>query len=156
MAPKFAMFTKGSNLPLNKGFKNMFELLQSCSQPSKWPSWISRRERITVENISWSTSTKECCWTWLVLILWPVTDNCSSWIPQRSWLNVEIISWLKLYGWPEIWICEQYLLDLQSDVPQTELQSLARDPAQMPHCVASDLGQHCSGLSVQIVMVKQN
>ena len=27
MAPKFALFTKGSKLPLNKGFKNMFELL---------------------------------------------------------------------------------------------------------------------------------
>ena len=37
MAPKFALFTKGSNLPLNKGFKNMFELLQSCAQPSKCP-----------------------------------------------------------------------------------------------------------------------
>ena len=26
MAPKFVLFTKGSKLPLNKGFKNMFEL----------------------------------------------------------------------------------------------------------------------------------
>ena len=34
MAPKFPLFTKGSKLPLNKGFKNMFELLQSCGQPS--------------------------------------------------------------------------------------------------------------------------
>ena len=34
MAPKFALFTKGSKLPLNKGFKNMFELLQSSAQPS--------------------------------------------------------------------------------------------------------------------------
>ena len=25
------------------------------------PSWISRRENMTVENISWSISTKECC-----------------------------------------------------------------------------------------------
>ena len=25
------------------------------------PSWISRREKMTVENISWSISTKECC-----------------------------------------------------------------------------------------------
>ena len=25
------------------------------------PSWISRRERMTIENISWSISTKECC-----------------------------------------------------------------------------------------------
>ena len=33
--PKFALFTKkGSKLPLNKGFKNMFELQQSCAQPS--------------------------------------------------------------------------------------------------------------------------
>ena len=36
MAPKFALFTKGSKLPLNKGFKNMFELLQSCPQPSNY------------------------------------------------------------------------------------------------------------------------
>ena len=35
MASKFALFTKGSKLPLNKGFKNMFEFLQSCAQPSK-------------------------------------------------------------------------------------------------------------------------
>ena len=33
-APKFALFTKGSKLPLNKSFKNMFELLQSCAQLS--------------------------------------------------------------------------------------------------------------------------
>ena len=25
------------------------------------PSWISRRERLTIENISWSISMKECC-----------------------------------------------------------------------------------------------
>ena len=30
MEPKFAMFTKGSKFPVNKGFKNMLELLQ-CS-----------------------------------------------------------------------------------------------------------------------------
>ena len=35
MASKFALFTKGSKLPLSKGFKNMFEVLQSCTQPSK-------------------------------------------------------------------------------------------------------------------------
>ena len=34
MAHKFALFTKGSKLPINKGFKNMFELLQSIAQPS--------------------------------------------------------------------------------------------------------------------------
>ena len=26
------------------------------------PSWISWRERMAIENISWSISTKECCW----------------------------------------------------------------------------------------------
>ena len=31
------------------------------------PSWISRRERMTVENISWSISTKECCRPWSFL-----------------------------------------------------------------------------------------
>ena len=34
IARKFALFTKGSKLLLNKGFKNMFELLQSCAKPS--------------------------------------------------------------------------------------------------------------------------
>ena len=28
------------------------------------PSWISGRERMTLENISWSISTKECCRPW--------------------------------------------------------------------------------------------
>ena len=37
------------------------------------PSWISGRERMTVENISWSISTKECCrprrgWTRVLLV----------------------------------------------------------------------------------------
>ena len=27
----------------------------------KWPSWISGMERMTIVNISWSISTKECC-----------------------------------------------------------------------------------------------
>ena len=33
MAPKFALFTKGSKLPLNKGFKNMFELHSLALNP---------------------------------------------------------------------------------------------------------------------------
>ena len=28
------------------------------------PSWISGRDRLTEENISWSISTKECCRNW--------------------------------------------------------------------------------------------
>ena len=35
------------------------------------PSWISGRERMTVENISWSISTKECCRPWQGLNLRP-------------------------------------------------------------------------------------
>ena len=35
------------------------------------PSWISRRERMIVENISWSISTKECCRPRLGLNPWP-------------------------------------------------------------------------------------
>ena len=31
MAPKFALFTKGSKLPLNRGFKNIFELYYSLA-----------------------------------------------------------------------------------------------------------------------------
>ena len=31
MAPKFALFTKESMLPLNKGFKDMFELYYSLA-----------------------------------------------------------------------------------------------------------------------------
>ena len=42
MAPKFALFTKGSKLPLNKGFKNMFELLQSYAQPSNYVGVLIR------------------------------------------------------------------------------------------------------------------
>ena len=35
------------------------------------PSWISRRERMTVENISWSISAKECCRPRRGLNPWP-------------------------------------------------------------------------------------
>ena len=33
-------------------------------QTDNCPSWISRMERMTVENISWSIATKEGCRTW--------------------------------------------------------------------------------------------
>ena len=43
MAPKFVLFTKGSMLPLNKGFKNMFEMYYSLAlNPRfaiKYPCW---------------------------------------------------------------------------------------------------------------------
>ena len=42
MAPKFALFIKGSKLPLNQGFKNMFVLLQSCAQPAIYKTLLSK------------------------------------------------------------------------------------------------------------------
>ena len=45
MAPKFALFTKGSKLPLNKGFKNMSELLQSCAHP-QFVKWIRALDNV--------------------------------------------------------------------------------------------------------------
>ena len=33
----------------------------SFAESDNCPSWISGRERMTVENISWSIPTKECC-----------------------------------------------------------------------------------------------
>ena len=44
MAAKFALFIK-SKLPLNKGFKNVFELLQSCDQSSNMFSWRNKKKR---------------------------------------------------------------------------------------------------------------
>ena len=62
IAPKFALFTKGSKLPLNKGFKNMFELLQSCAQPSKclfcvrWLTLLTLKAPITTMLSALSTA----------------------------------------------------------------------------------------------------
>ena len=41
MAPKFALFTKGSKLPLNKGFKNMFELYYSLALNPRYVDHVS-------------------------------------------------------------------------------------------------------------------
>ena len=42
--------------------KRLTSIVHSLSpETDNCPSWISRRERMTVENISWSISTKECC-----------------------------------------------------------------------------------------------
>ena len=46
------------------------------------PSWISGRERMTVENTSWSISMKECCRPWRGLNPWPPglqLDSASNW-----------------------------------------------------------------------------
>ena len=52
------------------------------------PSWISRRERMTVENISWSISTKECCRPRRGLNPRPPglqSDGASNWATEASW-----------------------------------------------------------------------
>ena len=33
-------------------------------ETDKYPFWISEREWMTVESISWSISMMKCCWTW--------------------------------------------------------------------------------------------
>ena len=53
------------------------------------PSWISGRERMTGENISWSISTKECCRPQRGLIPRPPglqSDGASNWA-TRAGLN---------------------------------------------------------------------
>ena len=50
------------------------------------PSWISGRERMTVESISWSFSTKECCRPRRGLNPRPPglqSDGASNWATQR-------------------------------------------------------------------------
>ena len=52
------------------------------------PSWISGRERMTVENISWSISTKECCRPWRGLNPRPPglqSDGASNWATKAGW-----------------------------------------------------------------------
>ena len=44
MAPKFALFTKGSKLPLNKGFKNMFELYSLALNPRYTVSTLTLKQ----------------------------------------------------------------------------------------------------------------
>ena len=51
------------------------------------PSWISGRERMTVQNISWSISTKECCRPRRGLNLWPPglqLDSTSNWATEAN------------------------------------------------------------------------
>ena len=53
------------------------------------PSWISGRERMTVENISWSVSTKECCRPRRGLNPWPPglqSDGVSNWATEVNCL----------------------------------------------------------------------
>ena len=55
------------------------------------PSWISGRERMTVENISWSISTKECCRPRRGLNPRPPglqSDGASNWVTEAGMARV--------------------------------------------------------------------
>ena len=59
------------------------------------PSWISGRERMTVENISWSISTKECCRPRRGLNLRPPglqSDGASNWATKAGTVSVKVSS----------------------------------------------------------------
>ena len=43
-------------------------------------SWISKRQRITGENISWSISMKECCWSGRGQTSWSPVRFASKWV----------------------------------------------------------------------------
>ena len=60
-------------------------------------SWISGRERMTVENISWSISTKECCRPRRGLNPRPPglqSDGASNWATEASF-KLSPIFWMK-------------------------------------------------------------
>ena len=78
------------------------------------PSWISGRERMTVENISWSISTKECCRPRRGLNPRPPglqSDGASNWAteagepPWRGGSNEYSLSMF----WTEIWKMSEFL-----------------------------------------------
>ena len=60
MTLEFALFTKGSKLPLKKGFKNMFELLQSCAQPSIYSMPLKTHNRFLYLHISYLLTVCVC------------------------------------------------------------------------------------------------
>ena len=74
-------------------------LIRILPETDNCPSWISGRERMTIENISWSISRKECCWPRLGLNPRPPglqSDGTSNWaneVNRRERMTVENISW---------------------------------------------------------------
>ena len=82
------------------------------------PSWISGRERTTVENISWSISTKECC------------------RPQRSRTHDLLVSsrtriQLSHWGRPVIYLC--HLLNILANFPNLFLH-IGKQCGPWPDC----------------------
>ena len=73
----------------NKGSKRLSSIVHILSpETDNCPSWISGRERMTVENISWSISTKECCRPRRGLNPRPPglhSDGASNWATEAGW-----------------------------------------------------------------------
>ena len=65
------------------------------------PSWISGRERMTVENISWSISTKECCRPggggFEPATSWSPVGRASNWATETGQYYCKYK--ITLYGW---------------------------------------------------------
>ena len=97
------------------------------------PSWISRRERMTVENISWSVSTKECCRPLRGLNQQPPglqSDGASNWATEASIYGVTpLLNFLQEKACPEhIWkyrreLNETWYIDRW---PSEEVQSASK------------------------------
>ena len=65
------------------------------------PSWISGRERMTVENISWSISTKECCRPRRGLNPRPLglqSDGASNWATEAGRRLLGILELIGIYA----------------------------------------------------------
>ena len=77
----------------SKRFTSIVHILSP--ETDNCPSWISGRERMTVENISWSISTKECCRPRRGLNPRPPglqSDGASNWATEAG------LSVLRFYG----------------------------------------------------------
>ena len=65
------------------------------------PSWISQSERLTVEYISWSISTNECCWSQRRSNLRPPDHQSDAYLSLQSPLFVYLqtkSSWKGVYS----------------------------------------------------------
>ena len=83
------------------------------SETDNCPSWISGRERMTLENISWLISTKECCWPRRGLNPRPPglqLDGASNWATEALYLK---LCNRTLVVWPGMLL--HYILDCCAD-----------------------------------------
>ena len=61
------------------------------SETDNCSSWISWRERMTIENISWLISTKECCETMVGLHSLLITSLTRIWLSHRGRQNPKML-----------------------------------------------------------------